>query len=146
MNILNFRALLDSGLVIFFTVLFVYILKKFASISIELISIGTDLNLFTFGFLFEIVLKAMKGEPFWLNYDSQTLSEILPKSYLLLLIFTGNALVMMGNFRLESHIDDKTQANSTFRNTSRFKYFLRPLVIFLGIVSLTIYLALTSVL
>ena len=131
----NINILIKSALIIFFTILLIYCLKIFANIKVNLISIGTDLNLFTFGFLFDIALRAMEGKEYWSNY-----SQILSKNYLLLMIFTGNALIMMLNFKLEDHI--ATIVNSSNYSINLVNYFYKPCVIFLGILSLSIYLVL----
>ena len=131
----NVDVLIKSGLIIFFTILLIYILKFLTNIKVDLISIGTDLNLFTFGFLFDIALKAMEGKEYWSNY-----SYLLSKNYLLLIIFTANALIMMVNFKLENHIT--TVIGSSNYSMNLVDYLYRPCVIFLGIVSLSIYLIL----
>ena len=135
LNSNNVNILIKSGLIIFFTILLIYILKFLTNIKVDPISIGTDLNLFTFGFLFDIALKAMEGKEYWSNY-----SYLLSKNYLLLIIFTTNALIMMANFKLENHITTVI-ASSTY-SMNLVDYFYRPCVIFLGIVSLSIYLIL----
>lgn len=131
----DLNIFIKSTLIIFFTVILIYILKLFANIKVELISVSTDLNLFTFGFLFDIALKAMNNEPYWINY-----SGLLSKNYLLLLIFTGNALVMMLNFKLEDYL--KKVINDPNHSNSLIDYFHKPIILFLGIVSFTVYLVL----
>ena len=139
---ISLDTLRNSFLIIFFTIFLIHILKVLMNIKFNVVSIGTDLNLFTFGFLFDTALKAMNGNQYWNNY-SQSYFFGFSKNISLLLIFAFNMLLMMFNFKLEYYTANLLTLTSC--PTRKVKYVYKPLIIFLGTLSLSIYLISTSI-
>ncbi|MEL6437819.1 MAG: hypothetical protein AAFQ80_00990 [Cyanobacteria bacterium J06621_8] len=138
----NTNKLILSIIIVVFTVPLIHIIRKIANINAPLTAIGTDLNLFTYGFLADLALKGLNGESFWEKYPPEL---VVNKNMALFLIITGNTLIMMINFKLEVYV--KTLKNNRQVTPDIFRkinWIYKPGVLLLGLVSLSVYLFVSS--
>lgn len=118
-----------SLLVVILTVFVVVLVKRYGNIPGT--SIGTDLNILTYGFLCDIAIKAIRGIEYWEKYSPAHVYE-LPKPTVLLLIFLINTLLMAWNFKITYR--------ATTENGAVSNWLLKPLSISFGLVSLIFFL------
>lgn len=137
-----------SFLTVFITVILITTVKVWGGISINGTAIGTDLNLATYGFIWDICTKALRGQDFWPRFSVSL--TFLNKPVILLLIFVGNFLIMALNLKLEDIVNQRqnisVQPEQNIRVQPKWvtQMLLKPLVIALGVFSLIIFLLLNS--
>lgn len=120
--------LIAASLTIIITILLVVGLKVYGNLPVS--NIGPELNLLTYGFLWDTVLKAINGS-YWLNFP-KNIENIKP--LILIGVILLNIVLMAINFKLAYKLEEGLL--ESHKPTNRF------LVYFIGIVSLTIFLVL----
>lgn len=125
----HFLELCYASLTVIITVLLVLGLKAYGNIPTD--NIGPDLNLLTYGFLWDTVFQAIRSGNYWPQFP-EDLKDY--KIVLLMFIVIANTILMAVNFKLAY----RTQVTYSFTDKQR----LRFLTFFLGIVSLVIFLVL----
>jgi hypothetical protein len=122
----------------------VVLIKVFGNINCNIVSIGTDFNLLTYGFLWDTSATALRGETYWPRFPSDP-SFTKFKPIILLAIFIANFLFMALNLKLVDIVQARTQ-NPTIPTSSRVitKWLLSPAAIALGFVSLSFYILINS--
>ncbi len=128
-DLFNFFEFFYSILTVVVTVLVVVLVKRFGNIPGS--SIGTDLNTLTYGFLWDIVVKAIRNQEYWPNFNSEYTFHI-NKPSILLLICLINTILMAWNFKISHQVSTQ--------NTRITRWFLKPFSLSLGIVSLFFFL------
>jgi hypothetical protein len=138
MNIINSikcEEFFYSILTVFVTVILLIVVKEFGNIPTSPLSVGTNLNVLTYGFLWDTSIKALRGQDFWTRFPLN--SVFFTKPVILFLIFVVNFLIMAWNLKLEhmfnERIKDKKSQNG-----------LKVTIIALGCFSLIIFLILNS--
>lgn len=159
---ISIEGLFYAGLTVFVTVFLIIMIKAFGRIETDITGLGTDFNLLTYGFLWDIAVGGFRGESFWSNYSLS--NTFLTKELVLSLIIILNTLIMGLNFRLESKVNQciNDNNNATFAHSTsagatppppplvlphkklKIKLF-KVFVLALGVVSLLIYLYTNSV-
>ena len=140
LSAINPEEFFYSFLTVFITVILITIVKVFGGISINGTAIGTDLNLVTYGFIWDICTKALRGHDFWPRFSVNL--TFLNKPVILLLIFVGNFLIMALNLKLEDIVNQRQ--NTGVQPAWVTQMLLKPSVIALGVFSLIIFLLLNS--
>ena len=110
------------------TVLLIQFFRKFAKIPTD--GIGLDLNLLTYGFLWDTVLNATEGK-YWDKFPEGS-KEFKP--LLLIAIVFANLLLTLQNMRLTYEIEGLSE--SIEKKKKKFRSY------YMGIVSLIIFLIL----
>jgi len=87
-----------SLLTVFLIVLFISILRVFASINRT--ALGPELNLLTYGFLVDVVIKALRGQPYWMHYARPWEWGTRFKPTVLFLIALLNLILMLWNMKV----------------------------------------------
>lgn len=96
---------------------------------------GSELNIFTFGYLVELSTTALRGVSYWPRFDPSVWPFNKPTT--LALIFISNFLLLAFNLKLSQAISDKQSLRPT-------KYLLKPLGYAIGCFCLTVFLVLKS--
>ncbi|ETW93065.1 MAG: hypothetical protein ETSY1_40860 [Candidatus Entotheonella factor] len=115
-------------LTVFITVLCVIVIRVFGNLPISLL--GPDLNLLTYGFLWDTSSKALRGVDYWPRFV-----PVIPNinaSTTLFVIVVFNLLLLGVNLKLAHHAPDFTDGQQ--------KWLIRPLTNTIGILSLIIFL------
>jgi hypothetical protein len=120
---------LFSVLVILVTVIIIILAKKFGRIKNG--AWGPELNLLTYGFLWETIISAMRGEPYWMGFSM----DAKFKPLLLAFIMIGNSFLLAWNLKLDDKIPTQKGMWATWLKFSRG---------FLGTCSLLIFLAIDT--
>lgn len=143
---INTGDLSFAVLTVFTTVFLIIFVKIFGGIATSGSAIGTEFNLLTYGYLWDTCLDAVRGRAYWPRFDLS--STFLTKPLILLLVCLANFLIMAWNMKIESIINRRTNASinpSASVNVDRVtKWFLKPMVMALGVLSLLIFLFLNS--
>ncbi len=116
-----------ASLTVIVTIILVIFLKVYGNLPVG--NIGPELNLLTYGFLWDTVLKAVTGS-YWKHFP-QDIENLKP--LVLIGVVLLNVVLMAINFKLAYRLEEGTIEN---RGLTRFGVF------FLGIVSLMIFLVL----
>ena len=99
--------------------------------------LGPDLNLLTYGFLWDITLKAVRGREYWPNFHADQWP--INKATTLLVIALINVVFTAWNMKLDESISAKGFAG--------LKLFLtRVFSLAIGITSLLMFLGISSIL
>ncbi len=135
-----YRELFFSMLTVCVTVILIYFVKIFGNIQVSILTMGTDFNLLTYGFLWDTCIKAFRGQEYWNRFSVG--STFLNKSVIFFLIFLVNFLIMVLNFKLESIVNERI-ANNT-NPVWVTQGILKPAILTLGVCSLILFLLLNS--
>jgi hypothetical protein len=125
----DFQNVFYAGLTVFVTVIFINIIRTFGKLPVSFV--GPDLNLLTYGFLFDTTLKALRGTVYWPHFHS-LLGEI-NRPTTLFVISLINLLALGFNMKL-AHQAEK-MANSRVKT-----WAMKPLITAIGVFSLVIFL------
>jgi len=117
-------------LTVFVTVVFVIIVRRFGELPVSFV--GPDLNLLTYGFLWDTAVKALRGDQYWPGF--KPLAWNVNKGTTLFVIAAFNLIVLAANMKLA----DRVEAAKAGRLR---KWVLRPLVFVLGVFSLIVFLS-----
>jgi len=117
-------------LTVFVTVVFVIIVRRFGELPVSFV--GPDLNLLTYGFLWDTAVKALRGDRYWPGF--KPLAWNVNKGTTLFVIAAFNLIVLAANMKLA----DRVEAAKAGRLR---KWVLRPLVFVLGVFSLIVFLS-----
>src|ERR1700709_590897 len=79
---------------IFLSVGFVWIIKKFGNV--ENSNIGPELNLLTYGYISDTIVKAINGDKYWHSFNGP-----LTRSWILFIITFLNLILLFWNLKLE---------------------------------------------
>ncbi|MBD2752603.1 hypothetical protein [Spirosoma validum] len=121
-------SLIVSFLTILVTVILIVFVKIYSKIPSG--AIGPELNLLTYGTLWDLIISAMKGEDYWKNIEP----TLLPyKSFILTFIVILNFVMMAWNFKLANLIEKKRSLSM------HTKKQLKGVSLFLGLISLCFY-------
>lgn len=126
-----------AGLSAFVTVGLIILMRMFGKLPLSLF--GPDLNLLTYGFLWDTSIKAIRGIDYWPNFDPSVWP--INKGTTLLVVALVNLILLAWNFKL-SH-----KVAATYQKSGRSAYtewILKPFVIALGMTSLILFLLLQS--
>ena len=121
------------------TVILVTLVKVFGNLPTSILSLGTDLNLLTYGFLWDTSVKALRGQEFWSRFPQEDLS-FLNKPTILVCIFIFNFLLMAFNLKLEHRVTERKKSNHEKSSSWVTYWVLKPGVLALGVFSLLIFL------
>lgn len=125
-----FIELVYAVFFVFLVVLALLILKCIARVPKG--SLGVELNLLTYGYLIDTIMKWVRGEPFWVNISPNYLLEF--KAAILITIIILNTGLLGWNFHLVYRIE-------TEKELSKYKRFgLKFLSLLIGFISLVIFL------
>ena len=107
----------------------ILLLRLFGNLTIPFY--GSELNLFTFGYLVNLFMDEIQGDLYWPRFDYE-----FPKLGVLTIIFILNFVFLLFNLKISDRI---------FKSASTLytKFILKPLGIFCGVSCIVIYLCLT---
>ena len=123
------------------TVILVTLVKVFGNLPTSMLALGTDLNLLTYGFLWDTSIKALRGQEFWSRFPQEDLS-FLNKPTILVCIFIVNFLLMAFNLKLEYIVIERE--NSKHGKSWVTNWVLKPGVLAVGLISLFAFLFLNA--
>lgn len=142
-TLVNRMDLFYAGLAVFFSVFAVALIRYFGNLPVG--RVGTDLNLLTYGFLWDTALKALRPLEYWPRFQQ----DLWPinKGTTLLVIATCNLILMGFNMKLADRIDiRKAKAKATLTFTERIGLFgLQVVSLTLGLTSLLAFLMISSI-
>lgn len=142
-NSISIEELIFSISTVFVTVILLIMVKTFGNIPISSVGIGTDLNLLTYGFLWDTCTKALRDQPFWPRLSLE--QSFFSKQFVLLIVFTVNFMIMAGNFKLEHQIEKRLKEPAPSQRKIRVtNWLLKPFSVASGVFSLILFLFLTS--
>jgi hypothetical protein len=87
-----------SLLTVFLVVVFIGFLRVVAGVNKT--PLGPELNLLTYGFLVDVVMKALRGQPYWEHYSRPWTLGLQYKATFLFLIALLNFILMMWNIKV----------------------------------------------
>lgn len=118
-----------SILIVLVTIVVVLLIKIFGNIPAS--TIGTDLNILTYGFLWDTVIKSVRGKEYWINFEPSLVFE-LNKATILLVICLVNTILMAWNFKIchKASID----------HSLKTRLILKPISLVIGMISLFFFL------
>ncbi|MBO0953269.1 hypothetical protein [Fibrella forsythiae] len=134
---LNFDGLASALATVGVTVVLIVLVKKFGNVPRG--STGPELNLLTYGALWDIINTAMKGEEYWKNMEYTTPALDPYKSYVLGGLTLLNFIFTAWNFKIAHRIETTSSLNTLPR------IGLAALSNILGIFSLVLYLVFKTV-
>jgi len=120
-------------LTVFVTVVFVTALRVFGKLPVSLI--GPDLNLLTYGFLWDTASKALRGAEYWPRFVPLAWNVNRPTT--LFVISAVNLLALGSNMKLAHLVEGMKKGGLK-------DWVLRPLVTMLGVFSLFVFLLIQS--
>ena len=120
------KSLLIATLTIIGTVILIIVLKRLAKIPIG--SIGLDCNLLTYGYLWDTIMDAMRGD-YWTHFPKQYEQF---KPIILACIIILNLILLLENMRLSHNLEIK--------KLQKHKYPYHLLNYILGFLSLGIFI------
>jgi len=118
-----------GALTAFVSVVLVMLIRKFGKLPISLI--GPDLNLLTYGFLWDTAVKALRNVEYWPRF--QPLMWNINRPTTLLVIALLNFILLGFNMKLAHKVEN--MAKGPLRN-----WLLRPCVTAVGVFSLIAFL------
>lgn len=124
----NFIELCLTSLLVLLNIVLIIIIKAYGKIPIE--NTGLELNLLTYGFLWETILDAFYGD-YWPNIPDG-LAKYKPIILAVLTFF--NFILTIVNFKIAHNVESGL--------ISKRKWLYKSLSYFMGIVSLTIFFVL----
>lgn len=136
-SLIDLKELFYAALSAFVIVGLITLMRMFGNLPLSLF--GPDLNLLTYGFLWDISIKAVRGIDYWPRFDPSVWP--LNKGTTLLVIALLNVILLAWNLKLSRKVE------TIYEKSGRSKYtewLLKPFVIALGIVSLVLFLLLQS--
>lgn len=116
-------------LTVLVTVAFVIVVRVFGKLPVSLV--GPDLNLLTYGFLWDAAEKALRGAEYWPRFTP--LAWNINRGTTLFVIAAFNFIALGANMKLAQRVE-KAKANFAIN------WLLRPLVTALGVFSLLLFL------
>jgi hypothetical protein len=127
--ILQPENLFYAALTAFVTVFFLVVVRIFGKLPVPFV--GPDLNLLTYGFLWDTTVKALRGAEYWPRF--QPLAWNLNRGTTLFVIATFNLLALAANMKLAHRVEKLPEGFTR-------KWLLRPLITALGVLSLIVFL------
>jgi hypothetical protein len=118
------------------SVVVILAMRRFGNLPIALF--GVDLNLLTYGYLWDTAGKALKGAEYWPRWNRALLE--LNKPTVLFLICLMNLFLLAWNMKLLDKIERSINTNVLYTNLA-----LKPFSIALGLTSLVAFLFFNSV-
>jgi hypothetical protein len=123
---------------VFISVIVILAIRRFGNLPVALF--GVDLNLLTYGYLWDTTAKALKGAEYWPRW-SGTLFQ-LNKATVLFVICLLNLFLLAWNMK----ILDKIEVNSRAKTSAHYtNWILRPVAIAFGLTSLIAFILFNSV-
>ena len=134
----NWLDLFYSMLTAIVTVVLVIGLRVFGNLPVGIF--GPDLNLLTYGFLWDVGIKAMRNVEYWPRFDPT--GWPLNKPTTLITISLINLILMGWNMKLADNVATR---NRNGEKTWYTEGILKPFIIAIGITSLIVFLYVNSV-
>lgn len=121
--------LVYAVLTVFVTVGLVMVIRKFGKLQASFV--GPDLNLLTYGFLWDTTAKALRGAEYWPRFEPLVLD--INRATTLFVIALLNLIVLGANMKL-AHRAEQMKPGPVK------KWLLQPLITALGVFSLVVFL------
>src|SRR5262245_57369627 len=128
-TLLDPQNLIYAALTVVVTVVFVIVVRVFGNLPVSLV--GPDLNLLTYGFLWETSTKALRGVEYWPRF-APLFWNINRPTTLFALAFL-NLLLLGANLKLAYRVE-------SMKDTTQRKWLWKPIVNALGVFSLILFL------
>jgi hypothetical protein len=140
---MNSIATFDAGdlvyavITVFISVVVILAIRRFGNLPIALF--GVDLNLLTYGYLWDTATKALRGTSYWPRWNGTLLQ--MNKPTVLLLICLLNLFLLAWNMKILDNIERYTEAKIHLGYTN---WVLRPVAIAFGLTSLVAFIFFNS--
>jgi len=122
---------------VFISVVVILAMRRFGNLPVALF--GVDLNLLTYGYLWDTATKALKGTEYWPRLNGTVL--YVNKPTILLVTCLLNLFLLAWNMKLL----DKIEANTAGKTRVGYTNFvLRPFAIAIGLTSLIAFIFFNS--
>src|SRR6266436_6780723 len=121
--------LVSALFTVFITVVVILAMRRFGKLPIPLF--GVDLNLLTYGYLWDTAWKALRGTPYWPRWDGTLLA--MNKPTVLFLVCLLNFFLLAWNMKILHKIERYTEAKTHLGYTN---WILKPVGIGFGLTSL----------
>ena len=120
---------------VFITVVVILLIRLYGKLPVTLF--GVDLNLLSYGYLWETCLKAIRGHSYWPRLTSPSINKPL----LLFVICLLNVLLLAWNMKILHNIETNVGTGTKIRYTN---WFLRPVAIAFGFTGLVAFILFNS--
>ena len=128
-TLLDPQNLIYAALTVVVTVVFVIVVRVFGNLPVSLV--GPDLNLLTYGFLWETSAKALRGAEYWPRFEPLFWNINRPTT--LFAIAFLNLILLGANLKLAYRVE-------SMKSTTQRKWLWKPIVNALGVLSLILFL------
>lgn len=125
--------LVYAVLTVFITVVIILAIRRFGNLPVALF--GVDLNLLTYGYLWDTAQKALRGTSYWPRWNGPLLE--MNKPTVLFLICLLNLFLLAWNMKILDKIERYTKAKIHLGYTN---WVLRPVAIGFGLTSLVAFI------
>ncbi|MEP6669104.1 MAG: hypothetical protein ABJF10_08130 [Chthoniobacter sp.] len=126
---IDIPSLTYAILTVFVTVWLVVLVRVFGKLPVSLV--GPDLNLLTYGFLWDTAMKALKEQPYWPSFEPLLLGINKPTT--LFTIALLNFILLAANFKIAYRVEKMTDGVLK-------TWIGKPSVTTLGVFSLIVFL------
>ena len=125
--------LVNAVITVFITVVVILAMRRFGNLPVALF--GVDLNLLTYGYLWDTASKALRGTPYWPRWNGPLLE--MNKPTVLLLICLLNFFLLAWNMKILHKIERYTAAKTHLGYTN---WLWKPVAIGFGLTSLIAFI------